>query len=66
VTQPPRQKKLTEGIRSRVTPPEKALLVAVAQDSGATLSQWLRRVSLQAAGAMPEVQKLLNRKDENL
>jgi len=40
--------------------------VAVAQDSGATLSQWLRRVSLQAAGAMPEVQKLLNRKDEEL
>ena len=66
MTQPPRQKKLTEGIRSRVTPAEKELLVAVSQDAGATLSQWVRKVSLQAAGAMPEVQKLLNRKDEEL
>jgi len=44
-----------------VTPAEKELLVAVSQDAGATLSQWVRKVSLQAAGAIPEVQKLLNK-----
>ena len=59
--QPPRTKRLTEAIRSRVTPAEKELLVAVSQDAGATLSQWVRKVSLQAAGAIPEVQKLLNK-----
>ncbi len=60
--QPPRTKKLTELIRSRVTPHEKEVLEAVAQDSGTSLSQWLRKVSLQSAGAIPEVQKLLDRK----
>ena len=64
--QPPRTKKLTELIRSRVTPQEKEVLEAVAQDSGTSLSQWLRRVSLQSAGAMPQVQKLLNQKKEEL
>ncbi len=59
---PPRTKKLTEAIKSRVTPHEKEFLAAVAQDSGASLSQWLRKVSLQAAGAIPEVQKLLDQK----
>lgn len=46
---PGRSKKLTALLRSRATPEEKELLRSAAQKSGATLSQWLRHVSLEAA-----------------
>jgi len=48
--QPPRLKKLTASLRSRVMPEEKQLLTEQAQQSGATLSQWARKVLLEAAG----------------
>jgi hypothetical protein len=44
-----RSKTLTALLRSRATPEEKKILQSAARRAGATLSQWLRHVSLEAA-----------------
>jgi uncharacterized protein (DUF1778 family) len=46
---PGRSKKLTALLRSRLMPEEKELLTEVARGSGATLSQWTRKVCMDAA-----------------
>jgi uncharacterized protein (DUF1778 family) len=58
LTHSPRNKKLTAVLRARLMPQEKELLTVVAEESGATLSQWSRKVLLEAAGAWKDREQL--------